>query len=237
MSAGSEHITPRGEFWRGVRAALSPIVGTSMWGMVVGVAMVKSGMTVPQAIGMSIFVYAGSAQLAVLPLMMAGAPISIVLFTALVINLRFLIYSAAMAPWFNHLGVRWKLLLGYVSGDVAAAIFMNNVRNDNPRPHAHWFFLGPSAAGWWSWQASSMVGVLLGSQVPESWGLGFAGTIVLGGLAITAIINRAVLAGVITAALMSVWCAGLPLRLGLVAAVVAGITVAMGVEALTEKRS
>jgi uncharacterized integral membrane protein len=36
---------------------------------------------------------------------------------------------------------------------------------------------------------------------------------------------------------VSVWCAGLPLRLGLVAAVVAGITVAMSVEALTEKRS
>jgi len=244
-AAPASHTTPRREFWRGARAAASPLIGTSMWGLVVGVSMVKTGLTVPEAIAMSILVYAGSAQLAALPLIAAGVPVGIVLFTALVINLRFLIYSAALAPYFQHLTLRWKLLLGYLSGDIAAAVFMQDLRTEEERikhgapvnPLKHWFFLGPSAIGWCTWQIAGLTGIVLGAGVPAEWGLGFAGTIVLGGLAIAAIHNLGVAAGLLTSMSVALATNGLPLRLGLVVAVIAGVSVALGVETWMERRA
>ena len=75
--------------------------GITAWGLVTGVAMVKSGLSVPLAIMMSLVVYAGSAQLASLPLLAAGAPIWVVWAAALCVNLRFVIFSA---QWRVHIG-------------------------------------------------------------------------------------------------------------------------------------
>jgi predicted branched-subunit amino acid permease len=62
--------------WReGVKAGLPTLFGIGAWGLVVGIAMVKTGLTVPQAIGMTLLVFAGSAQLASLPLIAAHAPV------------------------------------------------------------------------------------------------------------------------------------------------------------------
>src|SRR5690349_11412762 len=80
-------------FQEGLRTGLPTLFGIAAWGMVVGIAMVKSGLTVWQATGMTLFVYAGSAQLAALPLIAAHAPIWVVFATGLVVNLRFVIFS------------------------------------------------------------------------------------------------------------------------------------------------
>jgi predicted branched-subunit amino acid permease len=85
------------------------LFGIGAWGLVVGIAMVKTGLTVPQALGMTLIVFAGSAQLASLPLIAAHAPIWVIFATALVVNLRFVIFSALLAPHFAHLP--WKQAL------------------------------------------------------------------------------------------------------------------------------
>lgn len=64
----------RAEFSRGVREMLPASPGILAWGLVTGVAMVKSGLSVPLALLMSLVAYAGSAQLAALPLIAASAP-------------------------------------------------------------------------------------------------------------------------------------------------------------------
>ena len=65
-------MNPREEFLRGVREIAGPSFGISAWALVTGVAMIKSGLTLPLAMLMSLAVYAGSAQLAALPLIAAG---------------------------------------------------------------------------------------------------------------------------------------------------------------------
>ena len=70
------------------------VPGLAAWGLVTGVAMVRSGLDPWLALLMSLTVYAGSSQLASLPLIAAGAPIWVVLLTGFVVNLRFVIYSA-----------------------------------------------------------------------------------------------------------------------------------------------
>src|ERR1700756_3977383 len=83
----AEHHEPS---WReGLKTGIPTLFGIGAWGLVVGVAMVKTGLTVPQALAMTLVVFAGSAQLASLPLIAANAPIWVIFATALVVNLRF----------------------------------------------------------------------------------------------------------------------------------------------------
>ena len=111
--------------WReGFMAGLPTLFGIAAWGLVCGVAMIKSGLSLPQALAMTVLVFAGSAQLASLPLIFANAPIWVVFATALVINLRFVIFSVLLAPHFAHLPWQRRFLLGYVSGDLTVGIFL-----------------------------------------------------------------------------------------------------------------
>ncbi|TMG76374.1 MAG: AzlC family ABC transporter permease [Betaproteobacteria bacterium] len=95
----------------GALAAASLLVGIVPWGIVAGVAMVSAGLSRAEAVGMSLLVFAGSAQLAVLPLLIAKAPLWVMYATALVVNLRYVIYSAVLAPYFEHLSRPWRALL------------------------------------------------------------------------------------------------------------------------------
>ena len=104
---------PNADTWRdGFKTGLPTLFGIAAWGLVVGIAMVKSGLSVPQALGMTLLVFAGSAQLASLPLIAAQAPIWVIFATALVVNLRFVIFSALLAPHFSHLPWRQRFYLG-----------------------------------------------------------------------------------------------------------------------------
>lgn len=85
-----------GAFRQGAVDMLKVTPGVCAWGLVTGVAMVKSGMDLPAVLAMSLLVFAASAQLAAVPLMLAGAPISVVWLAATCVNLRFVVFSAEM---------------------------------------------------------------------------------------------------------------------------------------------
>ena len=95
---------------------LAPSLGIAAWGLVTGVAMVKSGLSLPVAVSMTVLVYAGSAQLAALPLIVAGAPLWVVFATAFCVNLRFVIYSAHWRKYFGHLPRRQRLFTDVLRG-------------------------------------------------------------------------------------------------------------------------
>ena len=213
--------TARDEFVRGFRLALPIMAGIGAWGLVSGVAMVNSGLTVVQALGMTLLVYAGSAQLACLPLIAAGVPIGIVMLTAAIVNLRFVIYGLGLAPAFRSQPWFRRLVLGYFSADVTYVLFVPRYQEEPERPHVIAFYLGMVAAGWGIWQAASIAGILLAARIPTDWGLDLAGS-----LALLALI---VLGGV--AALVAWW-----LRLGMIAAVVAGGAAALVTESLVASR-
>src|SRR5258708_8952177 len=91
------------------------LVGIVPWGLVAGVAMVSAGLTQTQAVAMSVLVFAGTAQLAVLPLLVAKAPLWVMGATALVVNLRYAIYSAVLPPHFRPPPRLWRLLLPHIT--------------------------------------------------------------------------------------------------------------------------
>ncbi|MGB3428685.1 MAG: AzlC family ABC transporter permease [Burkholderiaceae bacterium] len=222
-----------------MRAVAPATIATGTWGLVTGVAMVKVGLTTVQALGMTLLVFAGSAQLAALPLIAASAPIWVVLLTATVVNLRFVIFSAGLQPFFKRFSLRRRLLLGYVTSDVGFALFLSRFVNapehERGSPEQVWFFLGMAAGNWIAWQGMSVLGILLAAQVPGAWGLEFASILALIALTIPMINGRPAVIGAATAGVVAVLGAGLPLKLGLVAAVVIGIAAAMSAEVMLER--
>jgi predicted branched-subunit amino acid permease len=223
--------------WRdGVRTGLPTLFGIAAWGMVVGVAMVKGGLTVAQACGMTLVVFAGSAQLASLPLIAAHAPVWVVFATALVVNLRFVIFSALVAPHFSHLSATRRLFYGYICGDVSVGLYLSRYPTPDPEPGKFAFLKGLVLPNWLAWQAGSLFGIFLGSSVPPEWQLGFAGTLAILCIMVPLIVSRAALCGVIVAAVVGVAAHAFPYKLGLLVAVLAGMLTAMALEKEKEKQ-
>jgi predicted branched-subunit amino acid permease len=223
--------------WRdGVRTGLPTLLGIAAWGMVVGVAMVKSGLSVWQASAMTLVAFAGSAQLATLPLIATGAPIWVVFATALVVNLRFVIFSALLGPHFAHLPLHKRFFYGYISGDVSIALFLQRYPDPARAPGKLSFLKGLLIPNWCAWQVGSLIGVFLGSAIPTEWQLGFAGTLAILCVMIPLVINSAALFGVLVAGAVGVLAVGWPYKLGLLAAVVAGMASAMFFEDRVSRR-
>jgi predicted branched-subunit amino acid permease len=226
------------ELRRGMRASLPATPGVIAWGLVTGVAMVKSGLAVHWAIVISLLVYAGSAQLATLPLIVAGQPFWIISLAAFVTNLRFVIYSASLRRWFEAYSLRRRAVLGYFTGDFTFAMFMQRVTREGEFAYRDAWFLGACGWNWLVWQVTSIVGILAATAIPSEWGLQFAGTLALLALAVPLCLEWPGLAGAAVAAPIAVLARGLPFGLGLFAGIVAGIAAAVAVDhAITRRKA
>lgn len=231
----------RAAFMRGMRIIAPGTVATAVWGLVTGVAMVKTGLSQWEALGMTLLVYAGSAQLAALPLMAADAPIWVVLVTALVVNLRFVIFSATLQPYFARFSLGRRVLLGYITTDLGMAMFINRYGDCPPAERGSteqvWLFLGMAFANWLAWQSMSIAGIWLAGSVPADWGLEFTAVLALLAITLPMLTNKPVLAGAATAAVVAVLAANFPLKLGLLVAVIAGMAVAMAFDVLADRQA
>jgi predicted branched-subunit amino acid permease len=102
--------------------------------------------------------------------------------------------------------------------------------------HAHWHFFGASLTLYTTWQAAVAFGVAVGAQVPAAWSLDFAVTLSFLALLVPAVRTRADLAAAIVAGAVTLVAAGLPYRLSLVVASMAGIAAGMALELARERR-
>jgi 4-azaleucine resistance transporter AzlC len=220
----------------GALASLPLMIGIVPWGLVAGVAMVSAGLTQAQAVAMSLLVFAGSAQLAVLPLLIAKAPLWVMYATALVVNLRYVIYSAVLAPHFEHLSRPWRALLSYITVDGMFALFAGKFQPGEARPHKHWFYLGGSLVMWTGWQVSSWVGIFAGELIPRAWSLEFSATLALIAVLVPLLFDRAAVGAALAAGGVALTAARWPLNTGLLAAIAVGVIVGLAVARFARPR-
>lgn len=218
-------------------APLTPAIG--VWGLVTGVAMVNAGLTVPIALLVTFTVYAGSAQLATLPLLAAGAPLPVVWVTALLVNLRFVIFAAASRKAFVRLPLRQRLVAGYLNGDLGFALFSRRFGDvgEHGTPEQFGYFYGCAGINWLAWQVASVAGILLGNLAPTDWGLDLGAVLALVAVIIPMAQRFPAVAGVVVTVVCSVLTVGMPMRLGLLVSVLAGVGVAVAAEAWREPRT
>lgn len=215
------------EFRRGAREMVSTSMGIGAWGLVTGVAMVKSGLGVPLSVLMSLIVFAGSSQLAALPLIASGAPIWVVWATSFCVNLRFIIFSAQWRPYFGHFRRGKRLALSYFTADLNYVIFMRRFPTPRPSPEQVPYFLGGVAVNWTAWQVPSMVGILAADRIPTEWGIGFAGTLALLGLIYSMVSDKATWVAAAVAGCAAVAAYALPLKLNILVAIAAAVAIGL----------
>ncbi|HSW03670.1 AzlC family ABC transporter permease [Aquabacterium sp.] len=218
------------EFRRGAKEMTGIALGIGAWGLVTGVAMVKSGLGLGLSLLMSVLVFAGSAQLAAVPLIVAGAPIWVVWATALCINLRFVIFSAQWRPYFAHLSLRRRALLCYFTADLNYVLFMRRFPEPKPSPEQLPYFWGAVVVNAGSWHLMSLTGILLGDRIPPEWGLAFAGTAALLGMTYSLLSDRATWLPAVLAGCAAVAAYALPLKLNMLVAIAAAVAMGMVID-------
>lgn len=242
----------------GVRASLPLLVGIVPFGLVAGVAAIDAGLSPVAALGMSVVVFAGAAQLAVIDLLGRDASLVVVVVTGVIINLRMMMYSASIAPYFQPYRSRWKAVLAYFLTDQAYAVSIsrfeaqeeaNRARESERRPDEEtgetdggnadgerrdWFYLGVAASLWAVWVLTTAVGIGLGTGIPDSWGLDFAVPLVFLALLVPRIEDGPTAAAGAVAGLVALLGSGLPYELGLPLAAIVGVAVGLVVEGVRD---
>jgi len=215
------------EFRSGMRATAPVAPGLAAWGLMTGVAMVKSGMSVAEAVAMTLFVYAGSSQLAAIPLIVAGAPFWVIWMTGFCVNLRFVVFSLHLRNYLMHLP-RWRRLVnGFLTADLSYALFTNRfpepATDDEGRLAQESYLAGNYFLTWLSWNVASLLGIALGNLIPSAWGLGFAGVLCLLGVLCSLANTRLRMLAALLSGLVAVVAYALPLKLNIVAAIVVAV--------------
>ncbi len=219
------------QFLLGVKDELPILVGVVPFGMIYGILALSAGLNRFDAQAMSAVIFAGSSQFMMVQLIRESTPWLVILMTGFIINLRHALYSATIAPCIKHLPRPWKALLAYLLTDEAFAVAALHYQREGVTRFSHWYFLGAGLALWTSWQVSTAVGIFLGAQVPEAWGLDFTLPLTFIALVVPALKDKAGVATVVTASLAALLFFGLPYKLGLIGASALAIAVGMWVEA------
>ncbi len=223
------------EYRLGLQHQASVAMGIAAWGLMTGVAMVKSGLSPLEATLMTLLVYAGSAQLAAIPLLAAGAPIWVILATAFCVNLRFIVFSVHLRPHMMHLP-RWeRMVTGYLTGDLTYVYFAKRYphapQNHNEQVAQQAYLAGNCVINYGAWMVASLLGVALANVIPTEWGLGFAGILALLGVGCSLVTSRlrAVSAGVAASAAVVAY--ALPLKLNILVAIASAVAICLVLEA------
>ena len=226
------------EYRIGVRDLASVATGIGAWGLMTGVAMINSGMSAVEAVAMTLLVFAGSAQLASIPLIASGAPLWVILTTAFCVNLRFVVFSAHLRPYVMHMPLRERLLTGYLTADLSYVFFSRRFPHhpDASTPASELeaqqaYLMGNCAVNYVAWMGASLVGIAMAKVIPTHWGLGFAGILALLGVMLSLATSPLRIVSMTVSGMAAVVAWALPLKLNIVVAIAVAVTLALIIDA------
>lgn len=205
----------------GVRAISPLIVAAFPFGLVYGVAVSRSPIDDWLGFLASFVVLAGAAQLTLVELI--GASWIVAVGTALVINLRFSLYSAALAPAFSEFPTGWRLGLPVLLTDQSATtslIAYEDVRDPAWRRVFYFAAALSFASAWW---IGTAVGILFGGDIPDAWEIGFAVPLMFIALLVPTVRNRPTLVAALVGGAVAIAASGLPNGLNIVVGALAGV--------------
>jgi len=217
--------SPKSAFWIGLQQFLPIVPGAMAFGIVYGVAATDIGIKPVEGILMSMFMVAGASQVVTIELLKTEASIWLIILSVMLVNLRFVIYSASLTRYFKPYSIWWRMALGYFLTDQPYALSIAYFDEHPDAPHKQWFHLGHSVMLWLSWVAGSALGLFVGDFIPESFGFGFAIPLMFIALGVPAIKDRSFLIVAIVASVVALIAAPLPNNLGLLIAVICGMLV------------
>ena len=209
----------------GVRRICPVSLIAGPFGLVYGATATESGIDDVPAIFASVAILAGAAQIALVELIDDGASWIVAVATALVINLRFSLYSASLAPDFRRFRPRWRFGLGYLLTDQTAVLSIVEYEQHTDPEYQRWFTLGAGLWFMWPWVAGTAIGVLLGGDIPDSWQIGFAVPLMFTALLVPTVTDRPKVAAALAGGAVAIGTTWLPDGVNIMAGAAVGIAV------------
>jgi predicted branched-subunit amino acid permease len=227
-SAAATASSTRSLVRAGVRDMTPMVIGVMPFGLAVGAMIGSSGLDPWAAAASAPLILAGAAQLTTLQMLEAGSNPVVIVASALLINLRIVLYSASLAPWFAGVRLRTRLLLATAVIDQTHFVAVPRFeQGDLDRCGRVAYYAGASAWLVSAWLASQFVAMVVGAELPESARLDMAAPLALVGLLAKSVGTRSsALAAALGVAVATVG-AGLPLHSATLVATLTGIAVAI----------
>jgi len=143
------------------------------FGIIYGVIGMDLGIGPYMTLGLSIIIFGGASQIVLLQLFSGGASSLVILSSIGAVNSRHILYGAVLSEHLSDLRLFWKIILSYVMTDQAFAVSNNYFKKTNKAKNQHYHLIGSGFTCWTIWQISTVLGIVLGSVVPEELGLSF----------------------------------------------------------------
>ncbi len=143
------------------------------FGIIFGVIGMELGLSAFMTFGMSVIIFGGASQIVLLQLFSGGASSLVVITSVGAVNSRHLLYGAVFSEYLSHLKLIWKIILSYILIDQAFAVSNTYFKKNKENKFKHYHLLGAGLTCWTVWQISTILGISLGSVVPEELGLSF----------------------------------------------------------------
>ncbi|MFB6096320.1 MAG: AzlC family ABC transporter permease [Haloferacaceae archaeon] len=203
-------------------------------GMLFGASAVGVGLTPASATAFSLLAVAARAQLVAVELLGNDATAPVVVATILLINVRYVTFSAALAPKVEDLSWRWRAVIAYPLIDITYAVADTRFADaDADAVHRGWYFLGVGASWVVVFTAATLAGTLLGRALGEQYHLSFMVPLLFIALLVSQIRSRPGLLAATVAGAVSMVAVGLPFNLGLLVAALVGAGVGTYLDART----
>tara|TARA_B100000579_G_C22660898_1_gene770911 strand:- start:173 stop:865 length:693 start_codon:yes stop_codon:yes gene_type:complete len=161
-------------FIKGFLDVLPLLIPVFPFGLIIGVIGIELGFSPLMVYATSLIVFSGSAQIVLFQLISGGASSIVTLTSVGVTNSRHLLYGAVLSEYLENLSNSWKMFLSYFLVDQSFALSHIYFKKNKSLKNKHYYLLGSGFTLWLTWQISSLVGIFLGSIVPEELGLAFA---------------------------------------------------------------
>lgn len=224
------------DFRAGVRGVSLALPGAASVALIAGVAAVGAGFSALQAYAFVGLTFAGASQLAALELLAGGSALAVVVATALVINARFAVFSASLAPHFRDAPLRWRALAGALLSTPATMVSLARFTAGDSLNRRSYYF-GAAVAMWVTWQVAALTGILVGAELPAGLDLAFVVPLVFVGLLVPTIDDRGTAVAALLGGIGAVAGLGLPLDLSFLAGTVVGVAGGRLSEYVTTRRA
>jgi predicted branched-subunit amino acid permease len=226
-------------FLQGVKVMVESSPGIMSWSLVTSISLLSAGLSPVDTFWFNMLVYAGSSQLAAMPLISGDYPFWTIWLTGLIVMSRFIIFSAAIQPHFKQYSFLQRLGIGSFNTDMSFAKFIEKFPSPDNSDGSNTqlqYFLGMTIAHWFFWQVGALIAIFFGSHIPPSWGLGFAGPLALLALIVPAVKHKTAVISALAAATTCILTINLPYRLTIVCSVIAGVSAAVFMDKKLHKR-
>jgi predicted branched-subunit amino acid permease len=168
---------------------------------------------------------AGASQISIVESVKADAPAFIAVLTALIINARFALYSAALGPVFASFPRRWKFGLAHLMTDQAAVVALHNADRYPDPVRRRWFVVGGALPFVMVWVVGTIVGILAGPVIPDSWQIGFIVPLMFVAVMVPALKKPEELVALGVTGAVVLASRGLPFGLNVLTGIIAGLVV------------